>query len=136
QSIKRLRNLQDEFAEGGARIWLVNSNTADDRNSIKKEAEEFHVGSLPVLMDETQGVAAMLDVKRTGTAVCIETKGWTVIYQGAIDDQLVEGAQKPQPTENYLHDALKHFFAGEPIPASSAVARGCLITFNKELISY
>lgn len=136
QSIKRLRNIQDEFAEAGARVWLVNSSTADDRKSIQKEAEEFHVGSLPILIDETQGVAAMLDVKRTGTTVCIETKNWTVIYQGAIDDQLVEGAQKPQPTEQYLHDALKHFFAGEPIPASSTVARGCLITFNKEPISY
>jgi peroxiredoxin len=136
QSISRLRKLQDEFAEAGARVWLVNSNTADDRNSIRKEAEEFRVGSLPVLIDETQGVAAMLDVKRTGTAVCIETKNWTVIYQGAIDDQLVEGTQKPQATEHYLKDALNQFFAGKPIAAATTVARGCLITFNKEPISY
>src|SRR5688572_8717901 len=93
QSIKKLRNIQDEFAEAGARVWLINSNTADNRSSIRKEAEEFRVGSLPVLIDETQGVAASLDIKRTGTAVCIETKTWKVIYQGAIDDQLVEGAQ-------------------------------------------
>ena len=136
QSIKRLRNIQDEFAEAGARVWLVNSNPADDRNSIRKEAEEFHVGPLPVLIDETQGVAAMLDVKRTATVVCIETMTWTVIYQGAIDDQLVEGAQKPEPTEHYLRDALKQHFAGTPISKASTVARGCLITFNKEPVSY
>ena len=136
QSIKRLRNIQDEFAEAGARVWLVNSNTADDRNSIRKEAEEFHVGSLPVLIDETQGVASTLDVKRTGTVICIETINWTVIYQGAIDDQLVEGAQKPEPTEHYLRDALKQHFAGTTISKPNTVARGCLITFNKEPISY
>ena len=136
QSIKRLRNIQDEFAEAGARVWLVNSNTADDRNSIRKEAEEFHVGPLPVLIDETQGVAAMLGVSRTATVVCIETTTWTVIYQGAIDDQLVEGAQKPEPTEHYLRDALKQYFAGAPISKASTAARGCLITFSKEPISY
>ena len=136
QSISRLKKLQEDFAEQGARVWLVNSNTADDRNSIRKEAEEFHFGSLPVLMDETQGVAAMLGVQRTGTAVCIETKGNTVIYRGAIDDQLVEGSQKPEASVHYLRDALSKYFSGEPITNARTTARGCLITFGKEQVSY
>ena len=49
QSVSRLKQIQEEFAERGARVWMVNSNTGDDRNSIRKEAEEFHFGSLPVL---------------------------------------------------------------------------------------
>ena len=136
QSISRLRELQDEFADKGVRVWMVNSNTADSRSDIRKEAEEFRVGTLPILLDETQGVAAMLGVKRTGTAVCIETKTWKVIYQGAIDDQLVEGAQKPKANEHYLRDALKQFLAGEAVAKPQTVARGCLISFDKEPISY
>src|SRR5262249_39562218 len=114
------------------------SNSADDRESIAKEAGEFHFGNrLPVLMDETQGVAAMLGVKRTGTAVCIETKGWSVFYQGAIDDQLVEGTEKPNPTEKYLEAALTNFLAGKSIEHSQTTARGCLISFgDKEPVSY
>lgn len=136
QSISRLRKLQEEFAEQGARVWMVNSNSGDDRGSIREEAREFHYGPLPVLMDETQGVAALLGVQRTGTAVCIETKGYTVIYQGAIDDQLVEGGQKPKAQKHYLRDALSQFFAGEPITNERSVARGCLISSGEEKISY
>ena len=136
QSISRLKSLQEEFAEKGARVWMIDSNTADDRNSIRKEAEEFHFGSLPVLMDETQGVAAMLGVQRTGTIVCIDTKTFNVIYQGAIDDQMVEGAQKPNPTQHYVRDALTQFYTGQPISNNRTSARGCLITFSKDQISY
>jgi hypothetical protein len=87
-------------------------------------------------MDETQGVAAMLGVKRTGTVVAIETAKYRVIYQGAIDDQLVEGAQKPKAMEHYLRDALRQHFAGEAIAKNETTARGCLITFGKEPVSY
>ena len=136
QSVRRLRQLQEDFAEQGARVWMVNSNSGDDRNSIRKEAEEFRFGTLPVLMDETQGVAAMLHVQRTATVVAIETTGYTIIYQGAIDDQLVEGGQKPEAKEHYLRVALSQYFAGKPIETTRTTARGCLITFGKETISY
>ncbi|MGZ8901290.1 MAG: redoxin domain-containing protein [Limisphaerales bacterium] len=136
KSISGLRKLQEDFAEQGVRVWLVNSNTADDRNSIRKEAQEFNYSFIPALLDETQGVAAMLGVQRTATAVCIETTDYTVIYQGAIDDRLVEGAQKAEASEHYLRDALSQHLAGKPVEKSRTVARGCLITFNKEPISY
>lgn len=136
QSISRLKQIQEDFAERGARVWMINSNTADDRASIRKEAEEFNLGFLPVLIDETQGVAAMLGVQRTGTAICIETKNFSVIYQGAIDDQMVEGTQKPAPTQQYLRDALSQHFAGQPVANARTTARGCLITFSKDQISY
>jgi peroxiredoxin len=137
QSISRLKKLQKAFGPKGVAVWMVDSNSADDRESIEKEAREFNAGRLPVLQDETQGVAALLNVKRTGTMVCIETKTWTIFYEGAIDDQMVEGAQKPKPTEKYLETALNQFLAGEPITNPKTVARGCLITFEKkESLSY
>src|SRR5262245_58800272 len=82
QSLPRLKKLQDQFS-GTIQFWLVNSNSGDDRKSISKEAEEFHPGRLPILIDETQGLAALLGIKRTGTVVGIETATWTVFYQGA-----------------------------------------------------
>jgi peroxiredoxin len=125
QSIPRLRELQEKYEAKGVRVWLVNSNSGDDRKSISKEAQEFHTGALPVLLDETQGVAAMLEVQRTGTAVCIATKSWSIFYRGAIDDQMVEGAQKPAPTEKYLETALEELISignKEPISYSRQVA--------------
>jgi len=137
QGIPRIKKLQKAYEGRRINFWMVDSNAGDDRESISKEASEFHAGHLPILMDETQGVAAALDVKRTGTAVCIETSGWTVFYQGAIDDQFVEGAEKPAATEKYLESALNRFLDGQPIEKAQTVARGCLISFgSKEAISY
>lgn len=132
QSFEKLKALQKRFDHQGAQIWLVDSNPADDRAALGKEAQRFKLTSLPLLQDETQGVAALLGAKRTGTAVAIETKDWTVIYRGAVDDQLAEGAQKPQPTANYLADALDQYFAGKKIEVASAAAHGCIISIDKE----
>src|SRR5256885_11940528 len=63
-----------------------------------------------------RSLALALGVQRTAEVVAIGTKDWTVFYRGAIDDQLAEGAEKPQPTERYLRDALGAFLAGKPVP--------------------
>jgi peroxiredoxin len=137
QSYSRLRKLNKTFASKGVDFWMIDSNSSDDRESIAKEAMQFNAGHIPILLDETQGVAELLKVNRTGTVVCIETKTWTIFYEGAIDDQVVEGAQKPEPTERYLQTALTQFLAGETISNPKTVARGCLITVeNKGPVSY
>src|SRR6476659_2969069 len=67
QSFGRLKALQKKFDRNGIRIWLIDSNTADDRAALQKQAGEFKLFGLPLLQDETQGVASMLGVKRTAT---------------------------------------------------------------------
>jgi peroxiredoxin len=136
QSFEKLVKLQKQFDREGVEFWLVDSNTADDRETLAKQVQRFKLLTLPLLQDETQGVAAMLGVKRTATAVAIETKNWTVIYRGALDDQLSEGATKPGATENYLRAALEEFVAGKKITTSDTPAHGCIISFDKEPISY
>jgi peroxiredoxin len=98
KSFEKLKALQKTFDAEGVQIWLVDSNTADDRRSLRRQMERFKLTTLPLLQDETQGVAAMLEVKRTATCVAIETKNWSVFYRGALDDQLFEGGSKPAPT--------------------------------------
>ena len=130
QSMGKLKALREEFRPKGVSLLLVNSSSGDDRGSINKEAHELGVWHLPVLQDESQGVARHLGVARTGHAFDIGTRDWKVIYQGAIDDQMVEGAQKPQATEHYLKDALNAFLEGKNIPVARTVARGCRIQFD------
>jgi peroxiredoxin len=130
QSASKLQALREKFSARGVSVFMVNSNPADDRNSISKQARELGVWHLPVLKDDTQGVARALGVKRTGEIIAISTKDWTVFYRGAIDDQMVEGAQKPQATEHYLEAALNEFLEGKPVSQSRTVARGCLYEFE------
>jgi peroxiredoxin len=115
QSISKIRSLRSKFAKDGAVFWMVNANSQDDRQSIAEEAEEFKVGSVPILKDDTQGLARCLGVTRTAEAIAIDTKNLSIIYRGAVDDQLTEGAKKPAPAEKYLETALAEFFAGKPV---------------------
>ncbi len=132
QSISKLKALRDRFSDKGVVIWIINSNTQDDRDSIEKEAQDFQEEPLPVLIDDTQQIAQMLEVKRTAETICIDTQDWTIFYHGAIDDQLVEGAQKPEPSEKYLENALEQWLAGKTISRPASAARGCLITFDAD----
>ena len=57
QSISKLRSLRGKFAKQGVAFWMVDSNLQDDRKSIAEEAKEFGIGSIPILMDESQALA-------------------------------------------------------------------------------
>jgi peroxiredoxin len=131
QSIPKLRELRRKYAEQGVVVWMVNTYAQDDRESVRKEAGKYPVGSLPVLLDPQQGLAVSFGVQRTAEAIAIETTNWSVIYRGAIDDQLSEGAAKPAATEKYLETALRQHLAGEPVARAKTNVKGCLITFEK-----
>ena len=60
-------------------------------------------------------MAHLLGVTRTATVVAIAAKDGHVIYHGAVDDQLSEGASKKEASENYLENALTAFLAGQPV---------------------
>lgn len=130
QSIDKLKSLREHYSDRGVVIWMIDSNADDDRKSIEQEAKDFDIAPLPVLIDDTQEIARVLDVKRTAETICIDTAHWTVFYRGAIDDQLVEGAQKPEATEKYVANALDQFLSSKPITHPNTVGRGCLITFE------
>jgi hypothetical protein len=130
QNISKIRSLRGRFASRGAVFWMLNCNSQDDLESIVEEARDYSVGSIPVLKDELQLVARSLGVTRTAEVIAISARDWTVIYRGAIDDQLTEGAKKPAPAERYLENALEEFLAGKPVTVARAPVRGCLIRFD------
>ena len=116
QCIQKLKAMRQKFPDGEVAIWIVDANANDDRKSILKEAEELKAARLfPFLRDDTQGVAKLFAVSRTGTAVCLGVKDGRIFYHGAVDDQLSEGAAKPEAEHNYLEEAVRNFLAGQPV---------------------
>jgi len=130
QSINKLRSLRGKFGKEGVVFWMLNANSQDDRESVAEEARSFNIGSIPVLMDEHQFVARSLGLTRTAEAIAISTKDWTVFYRGAIDDQLTEGAKKPEATGKFLETAIAEFLAGQPVTLAKTPVKGCLIKFE------
>jgi len=132
QSIWKLRALRAHYLERGVDFWMINSNPQDDRASIAQEAEAFRSEPLPVLKDDTQGVARMLGVNRTCETIAISAKDWRIFYRGAIDGQLSEGPAKFQPGEKLLETALEEFLAGKTVSKAQTLTKGCRIQFGGE----
>jgi len=130
QSIPKLRELRRKFADQNVAVWMVNSYSQDDRESIRKEANKYPAGSVPVLMDARQALALSFGVQRTAETIAIDTSNWSVFYRGAIDDQMTEGAVKSEISEKYLENALRQHLAGEPVTRAKTSAKGCLISFE------
>jgi len=122
QSVQKLRSIRSKFGSQGVVFWMINSNPQDDRKSIAEEAEEFRVGSVPILKDDFQAVARLLKVQRTCETFAIDTAGMKIFYRGALDE---------------LPDALGAFLAGKRVEVASNPVKGCLITYEKvEPVSY
>jgi len=128
-AVPRLKELRQKFAKEGVLFMMVNATDGGDRRGIQKEAFEFHI-NFPILMDETQMFTKGLGVDRTGEAILIRGGDWRILYRGAIDDGVGQGAQKPA-TEAYLEDAIGAMLAGREVANPQTRVAGCKIPFEE-----
>ena len=91
KSAGKLLELKKRFGDD-LTIWLVDSELDVDREVVRKEAGELGLSELLVLLDGKQAVALALGVQRTAEAVVLDAKTHSIVYRGAVDDQLTEGA--------------------------------------------
>ncbi len=130
KSVGKLKTLKEHFGNDIS-LHIIDSEAPGDNAAVQKEAAELGFANFPVLMDSHQALALALGVERTAEVVAVDTKDWSILYRGAIDDQLAEGAEKPAPTSNYLQDALTAHLAGQAVATPRTAAKGCLIAFEK-----
>lgn len=121
-------------AMGNLSRLLPKSLVMGDRSEFQEMSIQARVGDLALLRDERQSLTRQLNVTRTCDAIAIDTGRFEVVYRGALDDQMVPGAQKPAPTRHYLADALRQFLDGRTIELPSTPPQGCLIAFSKETL--
>lgn len=129
KSTHTLKQLREGFGDRGVAFWLINTYAGDTLRDASREAGELGLFGFTYLRDPRQGVALSLEVQRTAEVVAIETEGWTVVYQGAIDDQFAEGAERPTARTRYLADALEAHLSGKPVELARTQARGCRLTY-------
>jgi peroxiredoxin len=130
KSAAKLLELKKEFKED-LTIWLVDSELDVDPESVRKETAELGLTDLPVLLDPKQALARSFGVERTAETIVLDAKTWSIAYRGALDDQLTEGAEKPEPTVRYAELALAAVLKGEAAPDAQTPAKGCLLTFGE-----
>ncbi len=123
--LPRLVEMSKSFEPKGVAFLAVNSNASESMADVSSHAKEFGV-PFPVLKDANNVVADLAGVARTCEVIVLDAKA-KVRYRGAIDDQYVQGGRKPEPTANYLADALGSILEGQPVAVASTPVAGCPI---------
>ncbi len=123
------QSIHDQYIDRNITFLMVNSNSQDDREEIKIEAEEFKM-DIPILVDNDQFLANNLKLNRTSEVLIINPIGWSIIYRGPIDDQLGYEGQKVEAENKYLINALDAFLDGRDIIENFIKSKGCAITIE------
>jgi len=123
-----LRELVTAFEPRGVRFLGLDPAPQDDRASVAAQAKELEL-ALPILLDDTQCVAEMLALERSGEALVVSTTNWQLQWRGPLDDRLEYGAQKPAATRHFLREALEALLQGTAPPEDAPRPKGCAITY-------
>ncbi len=113
-----IKTLQASFASKEVPLLLLNSNPADNRDTIAAEMASLGL-DVPVLLDDTQLVGEGLGVSRVAQAIVIQPKTWKVVYSGPIS----------AGSKTYVADAVNSLVAGTPVKVSMAEIKTPLIAF-------
>ncbi len=116
-----------DYSEKGITFFMLNSNTQDDRKETMKESTDFNF-SVPVLMDQWQIIADELDIKITSEAIILHPTTREILFRGPLNNRLDYEAQKNEPTETYLRDALDAVLSDKTIQSKEEMTRGCTVT--------
>ena len=127
KSVTRFEELRTQYEKQGIKFFMINANLQDTRAAIAAEAQNFGIET-PILVDEDQLAAEILDLNITAETFVIDTEDWSVLYRGPIDDQLGYGADKGEATEHYLQDVLDAKLSGQEIAKVYRKAKGCAIS--------
>lgn len=121
----RLQALCERFAAQDVRFVGVCSNVQD---SLTEVAQYVARGGLqfPVLLDQEQKLADLLQARRTPEVVVVDAAG-RIRYRGRIDDQYGIGIAKLKPGREELASALDSLTAGREPEVARTDSVGCII---------
>lgn len=124
--LPHLAKLHARYAPHGVQFLGVNANLQDTAAQVAEHARRYEI-PFPVLKDDQQTVANLLDARRTPEAVVLDANR-VVRYRGRIDDQFGLTYRRPgKPTRHDLAEALDEVLAGKPVSVPTTEVAGCLI---------
>src|SRR2546425_4485850 len=120
-----LAELSKEHAPKGVQFLAINSNYQDSPAKVAEHAKKYEV-PFPVLRDENNKLADLLEARRTPEAFILDDKH-VIRYRGRIDDQYGINIQRPAPTRRDLAEALNEILAGKNVTVAITPVAGCII---------
>ena len=121
-----LGDLQKTYAQQGVQVIAINSNLADDAQSVATHIDEFKI-TFPVLVDDKQIVADMFSARRTPEVFVLDRRRH-IRYRGRIDDRAGYTYKRAEARRNDVEEAVKELIAGREVTLPETEPAGCLIT--------
>ena len=126
-----LGDLQKKYKDHGLQVVAVNSNLADDADSVAEHVKEFKV-AFPVLVDRRQVVDDIFEAQRTPEAYVLDRRRH-IRYRGRIDDRFGYTYKREKARRNDLEEAVKELLAGKEVAVTETKPTGCIITRESRL---
>jgi hypothetical protein len=117
-----------EYMGKGFTFFLLNANLQDSRLDIVKEKKEFNY-TLPILLDSTQILADMIDVRVTSEVFVLHPTTRKVLYRGPIKGNMEYEASDRKSEKKYLEDFLDEIAANRLALSTKVIpSKGCAVT--------
>jgi thiol-disulfide isomerase/thioredoxin len=129
QYMPTIHGLATEYAAQGVQFAFVSANPQDTAAEIAADLSAFGA-TLPTFVDGSQAMSRSLDFRTTAETVVIDPKTWTIVYRGAVDDQISYAGRLDAPRNHFLKAALNEFLAGKKISKPYTPAFGCTVTYR------
>lgn len=126
-----LNDLQKRYADKDLQVVAINSNLADNAQTVATHVKDFSVG-FPVLVDERQVVADIFGARRTPEVFLLDRRRH-IRYRGRIDDRVGYTYKRAKARRNDLEEAVKELVAGDDVSVSESEPAGCIITRKDRL---
>ncbi|HEX6881732.1 MAG TPA: redoxin domain-containing protein [Planctomycetota bacterium] len=120
-----LARTEEEFRARGVAFLFLNLSPHNTPEEIRADAAA-HGFDGPNVHDPEQGLGAALGAVTT-TEVFLLDGARTLVYRGAIDDQVGRGVQRAGRRHAYLADALEQTLARQRVLVAATSAPGCLL---------
>ena len=123
---ERINQIANEYKEKGINFIGINSNSTEDLNWVKSDAEKVGY-KFPVLIDKGNVLADKLGASVTPEVYFVDAKN-VLMYHGAIDNS----RSGSDVTDTYLKTAFDSALSGKKIERTNANAFGCTIKKAKK----
>jgi hypothetical protein len=120
-----LARLEDEFRARGVAFLFLNLSTHNTREEILADNAQ-HGFDAPSVHELEPELGLALGATTT-TEVFVLDGSRTLVYRGALDDQVGRGHTRAEARHHWLRDALLSVLANEKVLVPATTAPGCLL---------
>ena len=127
RSAPALARVEDEYRPRGVAFLIVEAS-AEEPDAVRADARAQ--GYEACIVHEADAALLSALGARTSTELFLLDGARTLVYRGALDDQVGRGYTLDAPRRTFLADALDAVLAGRPVACAATNAPGCALALE------